>query len=137
MIKDELNPVNLPASCQEVLDNPLFIAKNGTLKIQPNINFDPFYVDCSFPYGSNFAETILNPKMSGYGYTALPNSSNGCQDPGCFQDKVTYNGTTDQIQELIFLSTECQQQIVHNCTVNQVCTNLFFLSTIPSIIYFS
>ena len=78
----------LPASCQEIRDNQIFDEKNGLWLIQPHLDYQPFHVNCSFPADSSLpADTILKPKMSGYGFTSLPNSSSGCQQPGCYQGK--------------------------------------------------
>ena len=79
----------LPASCQEVRDNPIYNEKNGLWFIQPTLDYEPFYVNCSFPTDVSLpAETILQPKMSGFGFTSLPNSSSGCHEPGCYQGKL-------------------------------------------------
>ena len=83
------NLFKLPASCQEVRDNPIYNEKNGLWFIQPTLDYEPFYVNCSFPTDVSLpAETILQPKMSGFGFTSLPNSSSGCHEPGCYQGKL-------------------------------------------------
>jgi len=37
---------------------------------------------------------LVNPS----GYTSTPNTDDGCADPGCFEDKITYEAGKEQIE---------------------------------------
>ena len=65
--------------------------------------------------------TKITPKYSSeYQFTSLPGSQDGCFDPGCYRDNITYDASFDQIAELVALSEDCEQEVVNNCSVSQL-----------------
>ena len=48
--------------------------------------------------------------------TAEPFTLEGCYDPGCFKDNITYDATAEQIEAIIYLSKDCSQTVVHKCS---------------------
>ena len=52
--------------------------------------------------------------------TSTPLTLEGCHDPGCFSDNITYDATLEQIEAIIFLSKDCRQEITHKCSVNRI-----------------
>ena len=106
-----------PASCQEYFDN--LVRDDGVYLIQPSLDFDPFNVTCTFNETSGIATTVLfHTHEKQFQYTSLPGSSDGCADPGCFRDKISYDANFKQLQALIDISDNCYQTILHNCTSN-------------------
>ena len=106
-----------PASCQEYFDN--LVRDDGVYLIQPSLDYDPFNVTCSFNETSGIATTVLfHAHEKQFQYTSLPGSSDGCADPGCFRDKISYDANFKQLQALIDISDNCYQTILHNCTSN-------------------
>ena len=53
-------------------------------------------------------------------FTSLPGSQDGCFDPGCYTDDITYDPHEDQIAQLVSMSENCEQEVVHNCSVSQL-----------------
>ena len=42
---------------------------------------------------------FINPNKSNpSGYTSTPNTEDGCADPGCFEDKISYEANKEQIE---------------------------------------
>ena len=108
-----------PGSCQEYFDN--LVRDDGVYPIQPSLDYDPFNVTCTFNETSGIATTILfHEHDKQFQYTSLPGSSDGCADPGCFRDKITYDANVKQLQALIDISDNCYQTILHNCTSNAI-----------------
>ena len=65
--------------------------------------------------------TRISPKYSNeYQFTSLPGSQDGCFDPGCYTDNITYYADSNQIAELVLLSQNCEQEVVNNCSVSQL-----------------
>ena len=86
-----------PGSCQEYYDN--LIREDGDYPIQPSLDYDPFNVTCKFNLTSGTAQTILfHDHEQPFQFTSLPGGSDGCADPGCFKDKITYDANFDQLQ---------------------------------------
>ena len=52
-----------------------------------------FIVNCS-----RVEVLIAQSKSNPSGYTSTPNTDDGCQDPGCFQDKISYEAEKEQIE---------------------------------------
>ena len=110
-------PMKAPASCQEYFDN--LVRDDGVYLIQPSLDYDPFNVTCTFNETSGIATTVLfHTHEKQFQYTSLPGSSDGCADPGCFRDKISYDANFKQLQALIDISDNCYQTILHNCTSN-------------------
>ena len=54
---------------------------------------------CQFNLTSGTAQTILfHDHEQPFQYTSVPVGSDGCADPGCFKDKITYDAYFDQFQ---------------------------------------
>ena len=53
-----------------------------------------------------------------YGITSTIGQYDGCSDPGCYEDKITYLNEMDQIISLINISESCEQNIINDCTNN-------------------
>ena len=53
-------------------------------------------------------------------YTSTPHEKDGCEEPGCYDDTVSYSYSDQQIEAIISQSTECSQSIVLNCTANPI-----------------
>ena len=48
-----------------------------------------FSIDCEFNDGIGWS--LIKPSFSQpTQLTATPNTNDGCEDPGCYEDKVTY-----------------------------------------------
>ena len=78
-----------------------------------------FPIDCEFYNGIGWS--LFQPSFSqSTQFTATPNQSGGCEEAGCYEDKVTYSNTNDQIEAIISQSKECKQSILLNCTANRV-----------------
>ena len=78
-----------------------------------------FPIDCEFFNGIGWS--LFKPSFSqSTQFTATPHENDGCEEPGCYEDQVTYSQTNDQIEAIISQSTECQQPILLNCTSNLV-----------------
>ena len=87
----------IPASCQEYFDN--LIREDGIYPIQPSLDNDPFNVTCEFDETFGLARTILSHEHEQpLQITSIPGSSDGCAEPGCFKDKITYDANFDQLQ---------------------------------------
>ena len=90
-------PMKAPGSCQEYYDN--LIREDGDYPIQPSLDYDPFNVTCKFNLTSGTAQTILfHDHEQPFQFTSVPGGSDGCADPGCFKDKITYDANFDQLQ---------------------------------------
>ena len=64
-----------------------------------------FPVDCEFYNGIGWS--LFHPSFSqSTQYTATPNMNDGCTEPGCYEDQVTYSHDMNQIETIISLSTE-------------------------------
>jgi len=114
-IKETMDRNRTYASCQEFYDNGFMT--DGIYSIQPSYYVDSFNVDCSFEDGiatTTLEHTHSNPT----GYTSLPLASDGCDEPGCFQDNITYSASIEQIEALIDISDTCEQYIQNNCSNN-------------------
>ena len=103
-----------PGSCQEYYDN--LIREDGDYPIQPSLDYDPFNVTCKFNLTSGTAQTILfHDHEQPFQFTSVPGGSDGCADPGCFKDTITYDANFDQLQErdsstfskIIIMQIEC------------------------------
>jgi len=107
------------ASCQQHYDEG---ARNdGIYSIQPTIDYAPVDVYCTFNTHEHMGITsIEHTHQHNHTITATPGTSNGCADPGCFKDNLTYRLNADQIEALIGLSGECEQSILLNCTSNAI-----------------
>ena len=42
-------------------------------------------------------------------FKATPYEDDGCGEPGCFIDRISYTATKDQIEAIMKISTECTQ----------------------------
>jgi len=114
-IKEIIDTDRTFASCQEHYDNG--VKSNGIYLIQPSYDVDPFYVNCSFENGiatTSLEHTHSNPT----GFTSLPLTSDGCYEPGCFKDNITYSASIEQMEALIDISDTCEQYIQNNCSNN-------------------
>ena len=90
-------PIKAPGSCQECYD--ILTREDGDYPIQPSLDYDPFNVTCQFNLTSGTAQTILfHDHEQPFQYTSVPVGSDGCADPGCFKDKITYDANFDQLQ---------------------------------------
>jgi len=49
----------------------------------------------------------------------MPGQHDGCDEPGCYSDKIVYDATMEQIENLIEISENCEQSIINNCTYNR------------------
>ena len=86
-----------PASCQEYYDN--LVREDGVYPIQPSLDYDPFNVTCKFNETFGIGKTILfHEHEQPVQFTAIPGSSEGCGEPGCFTDKIKYDANVDQLQ---------------------------------------
>ena len=86
-----------PGSCQEYYDN--LVREDGVYPIQPSLDYEPFNVTCEFNETTDLASTILfHEHEKPFQYTSIPGSSDGCAEPGCFKDKITYDANVDQLQ---------------------------------------
>ena len=120
-----MRPVLANASCEEIFEKGGI--ENGMYTIQPSLDLDPFPVECEFGEDGH-VKTILNHKQSRIqyffhflkffnsmykkynticlsscqsnpsGYTSTPNEYDGCADPGCFEDKISYEAGKEQIE---------------------------------------
>ena len=71
--------------------------ENGVYEIQPTLSYDPFEVQCTFD--KDEVETSLKRNHQHWPtYTATPGGSDGCDEPGCFTDKITYAANADQLE---------------------------------------
>ena len=111
LIEASKKNIDVPVSCQEYADNGVF--QNGSYRVQPNKNISrkfiltskcyksffsslqclnknkSFLIDCEFFDGVGWS--LFNPSFSRpTQFTATPNQKDGCEDPGCYEDKVTY-----------------------------------------------
>ena len=103
-------------------------------KLKPSKDLQPFNVTCHFGDGSGKA--IMKPRYENdFQYTSIPGGSDGCADPGCYTDNIRYATLIDtellkiflsydiemeQIEALISVSEFCEQEVVNNCTSNQL-----------------
>ena len=88
-------PVKAASSCQEHWDNGM--RENGIYEIQPTLSYEPFEALCTFD--KDEVETSLKRNHAKWPtYTATPGGSDGCADPGCYKDKITYNANADQLE---------------------------------------
>ena len=71
-------------------------------------------------FHGEIGQTFIYHDHPDFGYTSVPTQSDGCTDPGCYNDEIMYNATMDQIVGLIEISASCEQTIVLNCTNNRV-----------------
>ena len=79
--------VYFPVSCQEYADKG--VIKNGSYRIQPNTTISSFTVECEFY--DDVGYTVFRPSFSqSVQSTATPHKEDGCEEPGCYQDLVTY-----------------------------------------------
>merc|ERR1712128_420937 len=63
--------------------------ENGIYEIQPTLSYEPFEALCTFD--KDEVETSLKRNHAKWPtYTATPGGSDGCSDPGCYKDKITY-----------------------------------------------
>ena len=64
-----------------------------------------FPIDCEFYNGIGWS--LFHPSFSqSTQYTATPNMDDGCAEPGCYEDQVTYSHDMDDIESIISWSTE-------------------------------
>merc|ERR1712131_561949 len=97
-------------------------AMNQALKecltsFKPAKNIPAFNVTCEF--GSGYGKASISPIYENeFQYTSIPGGSDGCADPGCYQDNISYNVAKDQIEALVSVSQFCEQTIQNNCTLN-------------------
>ena len=134
----------IASSCQEYRDQGLRI--NGTYFIHPDKNVEPFQaefnklyiwyhiilcyslfrfqifivelqiqVECQF-YGNIGATIVKHHHSSETTVTSEPFTLDGCYEPGCFKDDITYDATDEQIEAIIYLSKDCSQKIIHKCS---------------------
>jgi len=108
-------PVKSASSCQEHYDNGM--RENGMYTIQPTLSYDPFEVKCKFD-GEEVETELARTHTNWPTYTATPGGSDGCADPGCFKDKITYAANVDQLEALVSISHRCEQRVFQNCTSN-------------------
>ena len=94
-IKEIMDIDRTYASCQEHYDNGF--TSDGIYLIQPSYDVDSFYVDCSFEEGTA-TTTLKHTHSNPTGFTSLPLTSDGCYEPGCFQDNITYSASMEQIE---------------------------------------
>ena len=82
-------------------------------------NIESFPIDCEFYNG--IGSSIFHPSFSqSTHFTATPHENDGCEEAGCYEDRVTYSHTQEQIEAIILQSTDCQQSILLNCTANMI-----------------
>ena len=87
LLADPDEDLYFPVSCQEYADQG--IIKNGSYRLQPNANISSFTVECEFNGGVGYS--VFQPSLSQSAqYTATPHKEDGCEEPGCFKDLVTY-----------------------------------------------
>ena len=87
-------------------------------KIRPSVDVEPFEVFCEF--NGNVGTTVVKHDHEGYGITSMPGQHDGCSEPGCYSDTISYDATMEQIESLIQISANCEQSIVNNCTYNSL-----------------
>ena len=88
-------PVKAASSCQEHWDNGM--RENGVYQIQPTLSYEPFDAVCTFD-GDEVETMLVRTHKKWPTYTATPGGSDGCADPGCFKDEITYNANADQLE---------------------------------------
>lgn len=106
------------SATNKIIDSPDEMPSNGMYKVHPLIDLDPFWVECQFDGG--VGSTYIYPNMTNPdGLTSTPGLDDGCDEPGCYVDYVTYNGTSKaQIEALLTISHQCYQSIKNKCSVN-------------------
>jgi len=110
-------PVKAASSCQEHWDNGM--RENGVYQIQPTLSYEPFEAVCTFD-GDEVETMLVRTHKKWPTYTATPGGSDGCADPGCFRDEITYNANADQLEALVQISHRCEQRVFQNCTSNAI-----------------
>ena len=113
LLETSKKDVDFPVSCQEYADNGA--TQNGSYRVQPNKNISRKYiqlqlvewyriqihfwtplkyissfpVDCEFNNGIGWS--VFKPSFSqSTSFTATPHTNDGCEEPGCYEDHVTY-----------------------------------------------
>lgn len=99
---------------RENLDQCIHGSKN--LKL---IKLLPCKVECQF-YGEIGATIIKHYHSVEQTITSEIGTLNGCSEPGCFSDNITYASTSEQIDAVIFLAKDCTQEIIFKCSYNQL-----------------
>ena len=68
-----------------------------------------------------YCMTKVSPNYENdFQYTAVPGGSDGCGEPGCYTDNISYDVQMDQIEALISISEFCYQEVVNNCISNHL-----------------
>lgn len=122
LVMTEQNTIMYNASCQQIWDEGE--RNNGLFMIQPSLDGVSFEVECEFT--DTAATTVIHHRQSQQGITATPNQKDGCQDRGCFVDKITYSIDKAQVEALIYVSEQCEQEIQHTCYSNALTTYAFW-----------
>ena len=94
---------------------------NYSYEIRSHVKYPilSFPINCEFFNGVGYS--LFPPSFSqSFQFTATPHQDDGCEEPGCYEDLVTYSHSQDQIEAIIAQSTECEQSILLNCTSNLV-----------------
>ena len=70
---------------------------NGSYTIRPDVDLHSFEVICEFTQSGGY--TIIKPEnWPENGFTFPEKTENRCTDPECYQKKIEYGATTDQIK---------------------------------------
>ena len=76
-------------------------------------------VECQF--SGNIGTTIIKHHHSiEQTITSEIGTLDGCYDPGCFNDNITYDATPEQIEAILFLAKDCSQEITFKCSYNRL-----------------
>ena len=128
----------IASCCQEYRDQGLQV--NGTYFIHPDKNLKPFEgklhvnqrekawaasirnsekVECKF--SGAIGSTIISHYHSvEQTITSEIGTLDGCSEPGCFSDNITYNASPEQIEAVVYLAKDCYQEINFECSYNRL-----------------
>ena len=76
-------------------------------------------VECQF-YGDIGATIIKHYHSVDSTITSEIGTLDGCSEPGCFIDNITYAASSEQIEAIIFLAKECSQEVNFKCSYNRL-----------------
>ena len=137
LLADPNSGVYFPVSCQEYADNGA--SQNGSYRVQPDANLTRKYIwifnssitfesiigvgsfesvqyevksfpiDCEFHAGVGYS--VFYPSFSqSTQLTATPHQNDGCEEPGCYEDHVTYRRSLQIMifSRMILMTTFCR-----------------------------
>lgn len=106
----------LPANCDELADKGLTANENGPYLIHPNVNVDPFLVECDFSSG----QTILPVKKS-------RNTFPECEGSECSVIDLAYDVGALQIEALKTEMKYCNQALNFTCQSTSVSDRVIWM----------